>query len=199
MATDQDLDTVDRRVFLGATDKRSRLAQHGGCATTAVGRPASAAQSEPVSEIIADFIAGFDLKRVPPVAIERARTAFVDTVGVMLAGSQLPPANIVGEVVRLTASAPAATIGSPLRAAPQLAALANGVAGHDMEFDSPISPARPSPVSSPPFCRSRRRAAQHPQTHWPRSSSPPKSPDALHAQRRWRCARQAGIRPAPSA
>ena len=137
MATDQDFDTVDRRVFLGAT-AASVLALPS--VAVAQQQPsagaASAAQSEPVSEIIADFIAGFDLKRVPPVAIERARTAFIDTVGVMLAGSQLPPANIVGEVVRLTASAPAATIvGRPLRAAPQLAALANGVAGHDMDFD----------------------------------------------------------------
>jgi 2-methylcitrate dehydratase PrpD len=137
MATNQDFDTVDRRVFLGAT-----AASVLGLPSVAVAQQqpsagaASAAPSEPVTEIIADFIVGFDLKNAPPAAIERARTAFVDTVGVMLAGSQLPPANIVAEVVRLTASAPAATIvGRPLRAAPQLAALANGVAGHDMDFD----------------------------------------------------------------
>lgn len=137
MATDQEFNAVDRRTFLGVS-----AASVLGLPNVAVAQQQpppgdiSAAQSEPVSEIIADFIVGFDLKNAPASAIERARTAFVDTVGVMLAGSQLPPADIIGEVVRLTASAPAVTIvGRPLRAAPQLAALANGVAGHDMDFD----------------------------------------------------------------
>src|SRR5579872_328087 len=141
MAADQDIKTldnsVDRRAFLGTA-----AASVVGLPNVAVAQqhpPAGsspAAQSEPVSEMIADFIVGFDLKNAPPLAIERSRTAFVDAIGVMLAGSQLPPAEIVGEVVRVTASAPAATIvGRPLRAAPQLAALANGVAGHDMDFD----------------------------------------------------------------
>ncbi len=137
MATDHDFNAVDRRAFLGTA-----AASVVGLPTAAVAQqqPSAgasfAAPGKPVSEIIADFIVGFDLKNAPPVAIERSRTAFVDAVGVMLAGSQLPPAAIVGDVVRLTASAPAATIvGHPLRAAPQLAALANGVAGHDMDFD----------------------------------------------------------------
>jgi 2-methylcitrate dehydratase PrpD len=137
MATDQDFDSLDRRAFLGATAASVLgLPSVAAAQQQPTAGAVSAAPSEPVSEIIADFIVGFDLKSVPTVAIERARTAFVDTVGVMLAGSQLPPADIVGEVVRLTASAPAATIvGRRLRAAPQLAALANGVAGHDMDFD----------------------------------------------------------------
>ena len=137
MASDQDFNTVNRRAFLGTA-----AAGVVGLPNVAVAQqqptPAapSAALGNPVSEIIADFIVGFDLKNAPPVAIERSRTAFVDAVGVMLAGSQLPPAKIVGDVVRLTASAPAATIvGHSLRAAPQLAALANGIAGHDMDFD----------------------------------------------------------------
>lgn len=138
MTTDRDFSTVDRRAFLGA-------AAAGVAGLPAVAdaqqpqHPVDASSGrldQPVSEIISDFIVGFDLKNAPAVAIERSRTAFVDAVGVMLAGSQLPPAGIVGDVVRLTASAPAATIvGHPLRAAPQLAALANGVAGHDMDFD----------------------------------------------------------------
>jgi len=45
------------------------------------------------SRIIADFVTGFDLQHAPPLVIDRARVAFVDTVGVMLAGSQLPPAD----------------------------------------------------------------------------------------------------------
>ena len=88
------------------------------------------------SEIIARFVTGFSLDDAPPLAVERARVAFVDTVGVMLAGSQLPPADIVNDVVALEKSAPEATIvGRSSRASPQLAALVNGVATHAMDYD----------------------------------------------------------------
>jgi 2-methylcitrate dehydratase PrpD len=88
------------------------------------------------SQAIADFVTGFDLKSAPPIVIERARIAFVDTVGVMLAGSQSSPTDIVCDIIKLEGSAPVATIvGRPLRTSPQLAALANGVAGHAMDFD----------------------------------------------------------------
>jgi 2-methylcitrate dehydratase PrpD len=139
MAGDDASHSLDRRIFLGASTAAMMglppmaLAQQAGAAAP----PAGAGKEEkPVSESLADYIVGFDLKNAPPTAIERARIAFVDTVGVMLAGSQLPPAGIVREVVKLTASAPAAMIvGHDLRAAPQLAALANGVASHSMDFD----------------------------------------------------------------
>ncbi len=104
--------------------------------------PAAAATSaggnnrKALSELIADFVTGFDLKGAPPVVIERARAAFIDTVGVMLAGSQLPPADIVCDIIKLDGSAPSATIvGRSLRTSPRLAALANGVADHAMDFD----------------------------------------------------------------
>jgi 2-methylcitrate dehydratase PrpD len=140
MTTDDARSAIDRRVLLGA----------GAVAIAGLPSPAFSQGQQPgtagivdgtqgartAAESIADFITGFDLKSAPPVAIERARTAFIDTVGVMLAGSQLPPADIACDVVKLTGSAPAATIvGRDLRAAPQLAALANGIAGHCMDFD----------------------------------------------------------------
>src|SRR5437868_6302451 len=53
-----------------------------------------------LSPQIADFVTGFDLKQAPPLAIERARTAFVDTVGVTLAGSTEKPAEIIRDMVR---------------------------------------------------------------------------------------------------
>ena len=89
-----------------------------------------------LSERVAAFAAGFDLKAAPPLAIERARTAFIDTVGVMLAGSQEKAAEIVRDMVSMERAAPATGIvGSPLRSSPQLAALANGVAAHALDFD----------------------------------------------------------------
>jgi 2-methylcitrate dehydratase PrpD len=43
-----------------------------------------------LSQSIADFIVGFDLKNAPPVVIERARVAFVDTVGSQAASCRPP-------------------------------------------------------------------------------------------------------------
>jgi len=140
MAMDDARSPIDRRVLLGAgaaaiaglPSPAFSQGQQPGAAGVVDGKQGTRA----VAESIADFITGFDLKSAPPVAIERARTAFVDTVGVMLAGSQLPPVDIACDVVKLTGSTPAATIvGRDLRAAPQLAALANGVASHCMDFD----------------------------------------------------------------
>lgn len=85
---------------------------------------------------LAEFVAGFDLSKVPAAAIANARTAFVDTVGVMLAGSRTEPAAIVCEMVRSEGAGPLATVvGQSFRTSPQLAALANGVAGHALDFD----------------------------------------------------------------
>src|SRR5712675_920860 len=106
------------------------------CSPGKASEPAKRAPAQAPSKAIADFVTGFDLKSAPPLVIERARIAFIDTVGVMLAVSQTPPADIVCDIVKLEGSAPAATIvGRQLRASPQLAALANGVAGHAMDFD----------------------------------------------------------------
>jgi 2-methylcitrate dehydratase PrpD len=68
--------------------------------------------------------------------VDRARVAFIDTVGVMLAGSRTEPAAIVLEMVKAEGAAPAVSIvGQSLRTSPQLAALANGVASHALDFD----------------------------------------------------------------
>src|SRR6516162_4645131 len=137
MGKDDDGNSLDRRIFLGASTATlfglpgiSLAQQQSG-----PGKGSDPTARAP-SQAIADFVTGFDLKSAPPVVIERARIAFVDTVGVMLAGSQLPPADIVCDIIKLEGSAPVATIvGRSLRASPQLAALANGVAGHAMDFD----------------------------------------------------------------
>ena len=96
----------------------------------AVGSDINAAQA------IAEFIVSFDLKNVPPIVVDRARVAFIDTVGVMLGGSQHHPADIVCDMIKFEGSGPAATIvGRSLRASPQFAALANGVSTHTMDYD----------------------------------------------------------------
>jgi 2-methylcitrate dehydratase PrpD len=141
MTSEDGSNPLDRRIFLGTgtaaivalpSIAAAQQQQQSGGATPV----AAAREGKTAGESIADFISGFDLKTVPAVVVDRSRVAFLDTVGVMLAGSQLPPADIVCDVVKLAGSEPAATVvGRPLRATPQLAALANGVAGHCMDFD----------------------------------------------------------------
>lgn len=131
---------LDRRLFLGASTATLLGMPRIGLAQPATSAPAAVKDAKPEakkpSEHIADFVVGFDLNTVPPIVRERARVAFVDTLGVMLAGSQLPPTDIICDLIKAEGSAPAATIvGRALRASPQLAALANGVSDHAMDFD----------------------------------------------------------------
>jgi 2-methylcitrate dehydratase PrpD len=96
----------------------------------------AAADAVRVSQAIADFVTGFDLKNAPQPVIDRARAIFVDTVGVMLAGSHEEAAHLIVAMVKAEGSSPQASIvQESLRASPQLAALANGVAAHAMDYD----------------------------------------------------------------
>jgi 2-methylcitrate dehydratase PrpD len=99
-------------------------------------KPGAVALDKRLSQVIAEFVTGFDLKTVPPVVIDRARVAVTDTVGVMLAGSRQDVSHILCDMVRLEGATPSASIvGQSLRSSPQLAALANGVAAHAMDYD----------------------------------------------------------------
>jgi 2-methylcitrate dehydratase PrpD len=141
---------IDRRLLLGAAGAlglvgTSALAQE----SKPDAKPAEAAKK--LSDTIADFVVGFDIKRMPPLGVERARLAFVDTMAVMLAGSREQGSDIICEMVRQEGAAPkVSVIGQSFRTSPQLAALANGVAAHIMDYDlssllgqptSPIIPA----------------------------------------------------------
>ena len=141
---DDRMQSIDRRLFLGAGASTllalPALAQQnaGGEATKpSEPKPAAAAgQAKRLGQVIAEYVVGFNLKDAPAVAIDRARVAFTDTVGVMLAGSRQDVSRILCDMVRLEGSAPSASIvGQSLRASPQLAALANGVAAHAMDYD----------------------------------------------------------------
>src|SRR5437868_867103 len=122
---------LDRRRFLVG----SAAALAGGT-SAARAQTVAPKESPKLSARIAEFAVGFDLAKAPPLAIERARTAFVDTVGVTLAGSTEKVAEIVRDMVRAEAAGPVASvIGASFKTSPQLAALANGVASHALDFD----------------------------------------------------------------
>jgi hypothetical protein len=83
MGEDDDGNSLDRRIFLGAST--ATLLGLPGVGLAQRQRPSGPGK---VSDL------------------ERAGIAFVDTVGVVLAGSQLPPADIVCDIIKLEGSAP---------------------------------------------------------------------------------------------
>jgi 2-methylcitrate dehydratase PrpD len=85
---------------------------------------------------VAEFVAKSRWENFPLQAVEQAKRAILDSVGVMLAGSVEPPARIIQKVAEAEGSAPLATLlGTRIRTGGVWAALANGTAGHALDFD----------------------------------------------------------------
>jgi 2-methylcitrate dehydratase PrpD len=85
---------------------------------------------------IAEFIAKSRWEDCPVEAVDTARRAILDCLGVMLAGSVEPAARIVTDIARSEGGVPLATVvGTPLRTGAVWAALANGTAAHALDFD----------------------------------------------------------------
>jgi 2-methylcitrate dehydratase PrpD len=126
--------SLDRRSILGAS-ALTVLAMAGEALAQQPGVP-NAPDARKLTRLLAEYIVGFDLKNVPEAVIDRSRIALIDTIGVMLAGSHEEVSHIALEMVKAEAAAPTTSIvGQSLRTSPQLAALANGVAGHAMDYD----------------------------------------------------------------
>ncbi|MBI4501805.1 MAG: MmgE/PrpD family protein [Gemmatimonadetes bacterium] len=95
-------------------------------------------------EQFSDFVAG---ARVPAEARAVAAAAFLDTIGVMLAGAAEPAARAVQEVARTEGGEPhCRIIGTSHVTGPSWAALANGTAAHALDYDDMcfVSLAHPS-------------------------------------------------------
>src|SRR6266540_5681052 len=90
-----------------------------------------------MTEDIAAFVASFNLKTAPADLLPRVREAFLDSFGVMLAGSREQSAQIAARWIRSQGTAGQCTvIAAPdFRASPANAALANGVAAHTLDYD----------------------------------------------------------------
>jgi 2-methylcitrate dehydratase PrpD len=97
-----------------------------------------------VGERLACFVT--ETERVPEEAIEQAKRAVLDTLGVALAGSREEPALVVADRVREQGGRGEATvIGQGFRAPAAEAALVNGVAGHALDYDDVSLPMRGHP------------------------------------------------------
>jgi 2-methylcitrate dehydratase PrpD len=82
---------------------------------------------------LAERIHALRYDRLPDAAVEWAKVGILDTVGVMLAGSVEPCAQIVRRVA--AAPGPALVFGTGTRLAVADAALVNGTASHALDFD----------------------------------------------------------------
>ncbi len=91
----------------------------------------------PMTEAIAAFAATFSLKTAPAELLPRAREAFLDSFGVMLAGSREESARIAERWVRSQGAVGQCTvIAQPeVRTSAANAALANGIAAHTLDYD----------------------------------------------------------------
>src|SRR5580765_2720786 len=89
-----------------------------------------------VTSMLAEFIGKSRFEDCPPAAVEGARRAITDCLGVMLAGSTEPAARIVQTVAQAEGGTPLCTIvGAGRRTGGVWAALANGTAAHALDFD----------------------------------------------------------------
>ena len=97
-----------------------------------------------VSERLARFVA--ETEELPEEAIDQAKRAVLDTLGVTLAGSREESARTVADWVREQGGrADATVLGRGFRAPVADAALANGTAGHALDFDDVSLPMRGHP------------------------------------------------------
>jgi len=90
-----------------------------------------------MTEDVAGFAAAFSLRTAPAELLPRVREAFLDSFGVMLAGSREESAQIAARWIRSErAAGPCAVIAQlDFRTSPANAALANGVAAHTLDYD----------------------------------------------------------------
>jgi 2-methylcitrate dehydratase PrpD len=85
---------------------------------------------------LAEFVAKSRWEDCPAAAVEAARRAILDCLGVMLAGSAEPAARIIQTVADTEGGAPLCTVvGTGRRTGAVWAALCNGTAAHALDFD----------------------------------------------------------------
>jgi 2-methylcitrate dehydratase PrpD len=89
-----------------------------------------------VTAKIARFVTDVSYEKIPSKAIDTAKTAILDCLGVALAGSKEEDAKICAQIARQECAREEATvIGQKLKTSALHAALANGTAAHALDFD----------------------------------------------------------------
>jgi 2-methylcitrate dehydratase PrpD len=89
-----------------------------------------------VTERIAEFAASAAGENIPDEAFLVAKNAFLDWLGVTIAGSREPGSRLIAEYARRSASQPeAGVIGLGFKTTVELAALVNGTSSHAIDYD----------------------------------------------------------------
>jgi 2-methylcitrate dehydratase PrpD len=92
---------------------------------------------QPLTELLASFVAGTPSEAIPKLVVEPAKTVILDTIGVALAASARPIGKIVVQHVAENAGAPATAtvLGAGIKASAPMAAFANGTLANALDFD----------------------------------------------------------------
>jgi 2-methylcitrate dehydratase PrpD len=92
--------------------------------------------NEPLAVTLARSAVGLRFDDIPPLGIERTVAAIVDCVGCILSGSVTPSVRPVLALITAEGGTPeAAVFGTSIRVSASAAALANGTAGHSLDYD----------------------------------------------------------------
>lgn len=114
-----------------------------------------------ISRELAEFVAGTPIKEIPREALDQAKRAILDTLGVTLAGCREEAATIVADrVQKACAGGNASVLGWPLRVSAEAAALVNGTAAHALDYDDvsysmrghPSAPVLPAVLAAGEAC-----------------------------------------------
>ncbi len=94
------------------------------------------AENMEIATRVADWIVKTRPEEIPRSVIEKAKACVLDTIGVTIAGSQDEVGKVLANYIRdLEGKPTCGVIGTSIRTAPPMAALANGAMGHALDFD----------------------------------------------------------------
>src|ERR1700749_975903 len=80
------------------------------------------------------FVANLSFEKLPPEAVEIARTGFIDTIATMIAGAHDEAPQLLKKGLQPAAGAASLYFSGETAAAPE-AAWINGTAGHALDYD----------------------------------------------------------------
>ncbi len=110
-----------------------------------------------LTETVASFVVRTPSSDIPEIAIDKAKKAITDGIGAILAGvgSDVAPP-LLRYVAKAGLGGSSPVLGTGIKAAPELAALANGTLGHALDFDDELRliSGHPTVVMLPPLLAS---------------------------------------------
>lgn len=103
-----------------------------------------------ITRKLVDFIVDANRRRIPEEAINKAKLAVLDWIGVTLAGSSNSAARLLAGLIKENVSQPLATVvGQGFKTSIFSAAFINGTAGHALDYDDTASLSIPFHPSVP--------------------------------------------------